>query len=145
MANLTSNQVCNICCIHYNSGLRCCPLGCQVQGGHLFAKQGGLAWIVACQSREVVRNWANRNDAVTAAQAGNPCGDWFIPSRNDLVLGHDCKVFWQGPLRPSYWSNTEWSTDRAWDVCFTGNNQGGITDSPKICCVGIRAFRRVFY
>ena len=39
MADLTSNQVCNICCIHYNAGLRCCALGSLVEGGYLFNKE----------------------------------------------------------------------------------------------------------
>jgi hypothetical protein len=84
MADLTSNQVCNVCCIHYSAGLRCCALGTLVEGGYLFAKQGGLAWIVACSSRQVGRIWANRADAVTVAEASNACGDWFVPSRSDL-------------------------------------------------------------
>ena len=47
MADLTSNQVCNICCIHYSAGLRCCALGSLVEGGYLFNKGGSIAWIDA--------------------------------------------------------------------------------------------------
>jgi hypothetical protein len=55
--------------MNYSSGLRCCALGSLVEGGYLFAKQGGLAWIVACSSREVSRIWSSRGDAVTVAKA----------------------------------------------------------------------------
>ena len=143
MANLTSNQVCNICCIHYSSGLRCCAFGSLVQGGYLFAKQGGLAWIVARSSREVIRTWYNRNDAVTVAQQGNACGDWFVPSRIDLVLGQDCKSFWDSYTAAAYWSSAEISPSRAWEVNF---DYGGFFDGDaKINNFRVRAFRRVSY
>ena len=142
MANLTSNQVCNICCIHYSAGLRCCALGTLVEGGYLIAKQGGLAWIVACSSRQVSRTWSNRADAVTVAEASNACGDWFVPSRIDLTLGHDCKSFWDSFSSTSYWSSTENNATFAWDLNFnTGNAGEGIKANTKC----IRAFRRVFY
>ena len=89
MADLTSNQVCNICCVHYNAGLRCCALGTVVEGGNLFAKGGGVAWIVAPKTYELTRTWYARNDAVTLANNAFGSGDWFIPSR---------AIFW-------YWSN----------------------------------------
>jgi len=147
MADLTSNQVCNICCIHYNAGLRCCALGSLVEGGYLFNKGGRQAWIVACSSRQVTRTWASRADAVTVAQAGNACGDWFVPSRIDLDLGYDCKSFWDSFSSAAYWSSTEATATYAWIVCFS---YGGINISRKTisgaslaCCV--RAFRRVSY
>jgi hypothetical protein len=144
MADLTSNQVCNICCIHYNAGLRCCALGSLVEGGYLFAKRGGIAWIVACSSREVGRTWYCRADAVTVAQASNACGDWFVPSRTDLQLSHDCKSFWDSFSSACYWSNTENNAVGAWVIsfnAFSGNclNRSNIST----CCV--RAFRRVSY
>ena len=142
MADLTSNQVCNICCIHYSAGLRCCALGTLVQGGYLIAKQGGLAWIVACSSRQVVRIWSNRADAVTVAEASNACGDWFLPSRSDLVVGHDCKSFWDSSSSAAYWSSTEFNATFAWDLNFsTGVTDGGIKANTKCA----RAFRRVAY
>ena len=144
MADLTSNQVCNICCIHYNAGLRCCALGSLVEGGYLFAKIGRQAWIVACSSREVSRVWASRDDAVTVAQASNACGDWFIPSRTDLQLGHDCKSFWDSFSSTGYWSSTETNTTNtcAWDVFFSS---GLINTRIKSCTNCVRAFRRVSY
>jgi hypothetical protein len=143
MADLTSNQVCNICCIHYNAGLRCCALGSLVEGGYLFAKQGGIGWIVACSSRQVGRTWALRNDAVTTAQAGNACGDWFVPSRTDLQLGHDCRSFWDSFSPASHWTSTGYDANRAWTVTLCGGGFASCTLTSQARCV--RAFRRVFY
>ena len=142
MANLTSNQVCNICCIHYSAGLRCCALGTLVEGGYLIAKQGGLAWIVACSTQQVSRSWYCRADAVTVAEASNACGDWFVPSRIDLTLGHDCKSFWDSFSSALYWSNTQTSSAFAWRVCFT---TGCLIDGSKTAVYCVRAFRRVSY
>ena len=142
MADLTSNQVCNICCIHYNAGLRCCALGSLVEGGYLFAKRGGIGWIVACSSRQVSRTWYCRADAVTVAEASNACGDWFVPSRTDLQLGHDCKSFWDSFSSTNYWSSTERYAANAWVVNFL---TGGIYSNTKTYARCVRAFRRVSY
>ena len=144
MADLTSNQVCNICCIHYNAGLRCCALGSLVEGGYLYAKRGGIGWIVACSSREVVgRTWYCRADAVTVAEASNACGDWFIPSRTDLQLGHDCKSFWDSFSSTNYWSSTERNATYAWRVGFANGYLTSLNGKQNTFCV--RAFRRVSY
>ena len=142
MADLTSNQVCNICCIHYNAGLRCCALGSLVEGGYLFNKDGSIAWIVACALRQVSRVWASRGDAVTVAQAGDACGDWFVPSRTDLQLGHDCKSFWDSFSSVFYWSSTERNATRAWYVDFVNGNFFSDFKTDSNC---VRAFRRVSY
>jgi hypothetical protein len=142
MADLTSNQLCNICCVHYNAGLRCCALGSLVEGGYLFAKNSSAAWIVACSSREVSRTWASRDDAVTVAEASNACGDWFVPSRTDLQLGHDCKSFWDSFSSTFYWSSTEFNATFAWIVDFY-NGCVSFTGKTRVNCV--RAFRRVLY
>jgi len=142
MANLTSNQVCNICCIHYNAGLRCCALGSLVEGGYLFAKRGGIGWIVSCISRQVSRVWASRGDAVTTAQAGNACGDWFVPSRTNLQLGYDCKSFWDSFSSSSYWSSTEFDASFAWFATDRGNITSVSNKTSTYC---VRAFRRVSY
>ena len=143
MADITSNQVCNICCIHYNAGLRCCALGSLVEGGYLFNKSGRQAWIVACSSREVSRTWYSRADAVTVAQASNACGDWFVPSRIDLQFGHDCKSFWNSWSSASYWASTEFNTACAWIGIFSLGLFGNIGFKSNPYCV--RAFRRVLY
>ena len=140
MAIITSNQVCNICCLHYNAGLRCCALGSLIEGGYLYAKCGRQAWIVACSSREVSRTWYCRADAVTVAQASDACGDWFVPGRSDLRLGQNCKSFWDSSLCISYWSSTEFNVANAWRI-----NLGFDAQSTKNGVFGVRAFRRVFY
>jgi hypothetical protein len=142
MANLTSNQLCNICCIHYNAGLRCCALGSLVEGGYLFAKRGGIGWIVACSSRQVRRTWALRADAVTTAQAGNACGDWFIPSRNDLQLAVDCKSFWDTFTNNFYWSSTQCTSSYIWGITPACGLQDYLFFTNTLY---VRAFRRVFY
>jgi len=142
MADLTFNQLCNICCVHYNAGLRCCALGSLVEGGYLFRKQGSYAWIVACSSRQVSRVWASRADAVTVAEASNACGDWFVPSRTDLQYGHDCKSFWDSFSSANYWMSTELSATIAWAVFF-GTGTVGTSFKTNVSCV--RAFRRVLY
>jgi hypothetical protein len=145
MADLTSNQLCNICCIHYNAGLRCCALGSLVEGGYLFAKGGRVAWIVACSSRQVSRIWTSRNDAVTVAEASNACGDWFVPSRTDLQYGHDCKSFWDSFSSTCYWSSTENTATGAWYVNFNTGNSGNVSTIAKTGVRCVRAFRRVLY
>ena len=145
MADLTSNQVCNICCIHYNAGLRCCALGSLVEGGYLYAKDGSIAWIVACSSRQVSRTWYLREDAVTVAEASNACGDWFVPSRTDLQLGHDCKSFWDSfSSLNRYWSITEANATEAWAVCFASGLISCAVQR-KTSSISVRAFRRVSY
>jgi hypothetical protein len=143
MADLTSNQVCNICCIYYNAGLRCCALGSLVEGGYLFRKQGSYAWIVACSSRQVSRTWANRNDAVTVAEASDACGDWFVPSRTDLQYGHDCNSFWDSFSSAIHWTSTESNSTRAWSVGFYTGGTYNYGAKTFVRCV--RAFRRVLY
>jgi hypothetical protein len=143
MALLTSNQVCNICCVHYNAGIRCCALGSLVEGGYLYAKHGSVGWIVACSSRQVGRSWANRADAVTVAEASNACGDWFVPSRTDLQYAQDCKSFWDSFSSALYWSNTDRDATFAWNVSFYRGDVNGTCFKTNVNCV--RAFRRVFY
>ena len=142
MADLTSNQVCNICCIHYNAGLRCCALGSLVEGGRLFAKGGRAAWIVAPAATQVSRVWTSRNDAVTTAQASAACGDWFVPSRDDLQFGHDCKSFWDSFSSFVYWTSTECAATVAWRVDLSTGYVGCGSKASPLC---VRAFRRVLY
>jgi hypothetical protein len=143
MADLTVNQVCNICCLHYNAGLRCCALGAAVEGGRLFAKVGGQAWIVAPAAQQVTRTWANRANAVTTAEAAAACGDWFVPSRIDLLLGQDCRSFWDSFTSGTYWTNTENNATAAWIVRTSDGVDNG--NAFKTVSSPVRAFRRVFY
>jgi hypothetical protein len=143
MADLTSNQVCNICRINYNAGLRCCALGSAVEGGRLFRKNGSIAWIVAPAATQVSRIWTSRNDAVTTAQASAACGDWFVPGRSDLIYGFDCRSFWDSFSSTFYWTSTECNPTSAFGICFTVGGPPGIFIKTNAFCV--RAFRRVLY
>jgi len=150
MADLTSNQICNICRIHYNVGLRCVDLGTDLtstQGGWLFAKDGSSAWIVAPNAYTVSRSWYCRNDAVTLANDAFGSGDWFVPNLSELLYASNYKEFWDtySTSTTSHWSSSACGTTNAsssWSVvvcrscsCGTFNNNART----------VRAFRRVFY
>jgi hypothetical protein len=147
MADLTSNQVCNICCIHYSCGLRCCALGADLtstQGGYLYAKSGGQAWIIAPAAQQVSRTWYLRDDAVTVAQATYAYGDWFVPSRFDLLLGYSCRASWDSFSNTSYWTSTEVNTGTAWSINFSTAAPSALC-SKQLGVFCVRAVRRVFY
>jgi hypothetical protein len=148
MADLTSNQICNICRIHYNTGLRCCALGSNVEGGYLFAKESSVAWIVAPNAYTVSRSWYCRNDAVTVVEASVPCGDWFVPNLSELLYASNYKEFWDtySTSTTSHWVSSTCGTggtnSSSWSVvvcrsctCATFNNNART----------VRALRRVFY
>jgi hypothetical protein len=146
MADLTSDSLCNICCIHYDDGLRCVALGTDLtstHGGWLFAKEGRSAWIVAPAASQVSRTWYLRDDAVTEAQNAHGCGDWFVPSITDLMLGLSCKSFLNSFSNTCYWTSTEYNTLNACVVAF--NNSLGNCINGKGLTRCVRAFRRVFY
>lgn len=146
MADLTSNQLCNICSIHYNAGLRSCALRTDLtatHGGWLFAKEGRSAWIVAPSTTEVSRTWDSRNDAVTTANNAFGSNDWFVPQRQDLLLGFSCEEFWDSFSNSCYWSSTERNASNAWAVFFLNGTGEFACSKTFLRCV--RAFRRVFY
>jgi len=153
MADLTSDSLCNICCVHYNAGLRCCALGTTVEGGNLFAKSGSVAWIVAPVAYEVIRTWYAINDAVDLANNNIGCGDWFIPSRDVLLLANACREFWDNDLSlntyVTYWSTTSYNTTScSWVVCFSNCANvlnAGCTFTFRNNTASARAFRKVFY
>jgi len=151
MADLTSNQICNICRIHYNDGLRCVALGTDLtstQGGWLFAKESSVAWIVAPNAYTVSRSWYCRNDAVTLANGAFGSGDWFVPNLSELLYASNYKEFWDtySTSTTSHWTNTfcdnVGSCNSSWSIvvcrscsCTVSNNLART----------VRAFRRVFY
>lgn len=141
MADL-SNQLCNICCVHYNAGLRCCSLGSNLEGGWLFAKTGGYAWIVAPCTTRVCRSWYDRNDAVTTAQASAACGDWFVPSRTQLMFGIGCRDFWDAIDTLGYWTDTDINAGSAPCISFLRNCY---SFTSKSFSRSVRAFRIVSY
>ena len=148
MASLTCNQLCNVSCVHYCEGLRCCAMGTCIEGGKLVAKRGRVAWIVAPASSEVSRNWYCRTDAVTTAQSDFACNDWFIPSQEELELVAGCRDYWESPKGSSvfYKSNSlsyQGGFQAAWSVVLCCAKVYGNRQTCLIDCV--RAVRKVYY
>jgi hypothetical protein len=102
---------------------------------------------VSPPSAEVTRTWYLRNDANTRAQAVSGCTGWFVPTRAQLQNpGYLCRSFWgPSPCYSStvYWSSTEHTADRAYQVYFTSGGANGFLFKTNTCCV--RAFRCVTY
>jgi len=121
-------------------------LGSSYLGGRFICQSGGVNWILAPGSTNVTRNWYNRNDAVTTAQAQAACGDWFIPCHTTLQNpGFVCRVYWDvicGPVSKPYIS----SHDVGPNTCFVNMTHGQLAIGSK--CTphfGVRAFRCVTY
>jgi len=77
-------------------------LGSEMFGGNLMCRDGnGNAIIVAPDSTAVNAGWSNTT-AITCAEANAPCGDWFLPTLDQLcdpILCHktnipDCSGVW---------------------------------------------------
>ena len=120
-------------------------LGDSYEGGYLICQSGGTRWIVAPANTEVARNWYERNDAITTANASSPCGDWFIPSCGQLKdPGYKCRAYWDSWTDQCYWSNTQRSSARAWGMFFSYNQVGNWRKRTRygMCA---RAFRTVSY
>ena len=132
-------------------------LGDNVEGGYLICKSGGVGWIVSPFSTEVERNWYNRNDAITCANAQAACGDWFIPNCAQILQpGAKCKQYWDGysDRWHRYWSNTEIHSGYAWFLAVYWVDQlppGHQSTAPQRACktaqthIAARAFRCATY
>lgn len=143
MADLTSNSLCNVCCVHYNAGLRCCSLGSNVEGGYLIMKDGGVAIIVAPCSTCVTRCWYCRNGAITCAEGVAACGDWFIPDIQELCMYRSCCAYWDHHDNCEMLSDTRTSNGNARSMryCLVENS----TVTTRFTCCRVRAFRKVYY
>jgi hypothetical protein len=118
-------------------------------GGNLICAASSVYWVVAPSAAEVVRDWYNRNDAITTAQSISGCTGWFIPSCAQLQNpGSNCVSYWEDvPPAPNlFWTNTEWSPNQAWMVdTSTGVAWQGNTPLRKTNGRPVRAFRCVSY
>jgi hypothetical protein len=116
-------------------------LGDPYEGGYLICQASSVQWIAAPASTEVSKNWYNRNDAVTTAQANAACGDWFVPTVGQLQNpGYTCRIYWDYSNN-GYWSSTSIDSINAEPVNF---GFGRVYNSKvNTCCV--RAFRCVIY
>ena len=121
------------------------PLGGSYGGGYLICCSGGNLWVVAPSSTQVNRNWYNRNDAITTANAAAACGDWFIPSCAQLNNpGYQCKTYWDSyETSCPYWSNTEYQPWAAYCVLFNTGLNGD--QNKNNADINVRAFRCVSY
>ena len=122
-------------------------LGASYEGGFLICKASPLRWVVSPRSAEVARDWFNRNDANTRAQAVSGCTGWFVPTCTQLQNpGYLCRSFW-GPSpcysSANYWSSTEFNAPRAFCVNFF--NGTAVHGYPKSYSFYVRAFRCVTY
>ena len=121
-------------------------LGNSYEGGFLICKASPLRWVVSPRSAEITRNWYNREDANTTAQAASGCTGWFVPTSSQLQNpGYCCRSFW-GPSPCyslyRYWASSEANTHTAHVVYFctgTGSN------NHKAAVLCVRAFRCVTY
>jgi hypothetical protein len=120
------------------------PLGePQSDGGNTICISGGIAWIVAPASSEVIRDWYSRNDAVTTATNCTSATGWFIPNCCQLKNpGYECRTYWDSYTTSNYWSNTQRDTHIVWNVNF-GN--GSDVFGYKTFNARARAFRCVIY
>ena len=126
------------------------PLGNSFEGGTLIlCSFTGNYWIVAPTSTQVRRDWWNRADAVTTANANAACGDWFIPSLAQLKApGWQQRQYWDVP-QYLIWSNqTASPSHRGYAMVgqSTSGNAGGTDNNNKNSNnVYVRAFRCVTY
>ena len=117
-------------------------LGSVAFGGYLICISGGVGWVVAPSSTEVRRNWNSINDAVTTAQASAACGDWFVPTNEQLQNpGYVCKTYWDSYASACYWSSSGGGTT-ALRVSLV-NGSPSLSGTAFSYCV--RAFRCVTY
>ena len=116
-------------------------------GGCVICWNGSVRFIAAPCSAEVSRNWHQRSNAVTRAQAATGCSGWFVPNATQLVNpGWNCRANWDYGTFKAFWSNTP----------YAGYNSHGclVSYTPTSCHVGYqnatairctRAFRCLNY
>ena len=112
-------------------------------GGYLICCSSNNYWIVAPSSTEVSRDWHNRNDAITTANANAACGDWFIPSCAQLQNpGYQCRTYWDS-YSPRYYSNSlDGNGSGTYTMNFVHGHTANVTKVHSYC---VRAFRCVSY
>ena len=128
------------------------PLGSAHEGGYLICCSGGTLWIVAPASTEVSRTWYQRGNAITTANANAACGDWFVPTIQQLINpGGCCKQYWDSyAQQPNhslicgfYWSGTGHIFGNS--LYYNVNGGGNAAAHNQQCTFCVRAFRTVSY
>lgn len=136
-----------------------CPEGTTLpDGSRIICKAGGVAWIVAPSSTEVLQTWNNS----TTTLVGNKCcvcdwptlcarliacgfnpNDWCVPNITDLNNpGYVCRTKWDTFINADYWSSTEGSAPTSCGVSFLNGNTFILS---KSLAKYVRASRRVTY
>jgi len=116
--------------------------------GSVICEISGVAWVVAPASTEVSRNWYSRLDAATTAEANAACGDWFVPTRPQLLNpGYACRNRWDQYGLTGYWGSENdsvapYDTNKASTIRFDTGGTGACHKSLISCA---RAFRCVTY
>lgn len=149
MASLTSDKVCNINNVSYNSGLRCCALGACIasNGGNIYAKMGRVAMVVAPAAAELSRTWNLKDNAITCANTLF-ASNWYIPNRSELTVLAECLTYMDAPKQSSYWSSIFSGSPRnPWRVSFETSARGVYICRNVGCNVNhcVRAIRKVYY
>jgi hypothetical protein len=117
-------------------------LGDSYEGGFLICCSSPTRWVVAPNTSEVTRTWANRNDANTRAQQVSGCAGWFVPTSTQMQNpGYTCRTYWDS-FSNFYWSSTEFNVSHA--IGVRGDN-GNIQCNSKVGTTYVRSFRCVTY
>ena len=136
----------------YSFNTRAVVVGDVYGGGYLICQSGGVRWVVSPPSADLLRCFALRNDANTAAQQVSGCTGWFIPNCPQLQNpGYLCRTYWGGYCTGSfgdsrYWTNQIANPNRAWTIQFDGPGAGnGIDSNATASNYRVRSFRCVTY
>ena len=117
-------------------------LGGAAAGGYIICCNGGTAWVIAPASTEVSRNWFDREDAITTAEAQAACGDWFIPNCIQAQNpGSTCVSYWDQVSNTWYWTSSGFTP---FNLGFNPPT-GSLRFHPSTYVNCVRAFRCVTY
>jgi hypothetical protein len=116
-------------------------LGQSYCGGRIICQTSNTRYIMAPSSSEVVRNWNNRNNAVTRAQAVTGVSGWFVPSKGLMQNpAFKCRSRWDSYINNYYWTNTQApNTSFACRIDFSQN--GLVNCAQKTASYRIRAMK----
>lgn len=141
--------------------VKAAAVGSSVLGGTLICKAGGVAWIIAPISTEVITNWTDNiwsgtqgsrcltcdwpRVSTALANAGFNPSEWFIPSCAQLVNpGYVCKSKWDSPTPTNiHWSSSDSGASSAFAVQF--DNASVRNDNKTGSFHLVRAMRCVTY
>ncbi len=140
-----------------------CPLGTILPDkSAVICRAGGVAWIVAPATTQVIESWAGGQYNTTLVgdkccvsewsslcsalvSAGFNPGDWFVPCYQLLQNpGYVCRTNWDSFSVTCYWSSTEFSATNAYGLSYFSGG-GACSNLTKASTRCVRAFRCVTY